>query len=101
MVILVASSGSTVQLTSNVSARSIHETFISPVPFHVPFATYVLPSPIVLVNVPWKSSTEAKPSLSKVPFSVNVACPVPWIILVSSVVKEPLVVSRTTSPEVS
>ena len=101
MVMFVSSLASTLHATSKSSARSMYDALISPLPFHVPLATYVLPSLIVLVNVPWKSNTDASPSLSKVPFSVNVAWPVPCMIRVSSVLNEPLVVTKVTSSEVS
>ena len=47
-----------------------------------------------------KSIAEAIPSLTKVPFSLNLASPVPCKIRVSSVVNEPLVVVMTTSSEI-
>ena len=79
---------------------SIHVALIVPEPFHVPLATKVRPSFISLVNVPVKSIAEAIPSLTNVPFWVNLTSPSPCKILVSSVVNEPLVVVIVTSSAV-
>ena len=77
MVMFVLSSESTLQAEISELSKSIHDDLIDPAPFHVPLATNVLPSLTVLVKVPEKSTTEAIPSLTKVPFSVNVTSPVP------------------------
>ena len=73
----VLSVGSTSQAGISELSMFIHEALIEPEPFQVPLATNVLPSLTILVNVPEKSTTEAIPSLTKVPFSVNVTSPVP------------------------